>query len=75
MSSVFRDRIASRVGADAGGLMNLDLQPDLDGDVGTWTASFAAVEEARAALAEDLNLNPRLVLERAFLQLTAPTAA
>jgi hypothetical protein len=30
---------------------------------------MAAVEEARAALAEDLNLNTKLVLERAFLRL------
>ncbi len=29
---------------------------------------MAAAEEARAALAEDLNLNPRLVLEQAFLR-------
>ena len=29
---------------------------------------MAAVEEARAALAEDLNLNTRLVLEQAFLR-------
>jgi hypothetical protein len=30
---------------------------------------MAAIEEARAALAEDINLNTRLVLERAFLRL------
>ena len=30
---------------------------------------MAAVEEARAALAEDINLNTRLVLERAFFRL------
>jgi hypothetical protein len=29
------------------------------------------VEEARAALAEDLNLNVRLVLERAFLRVAS----
>ena len=28
------------------------------------------MEEARAALADDVNLNPRLVVERAFLQLS-----
>ncbi len=32
-------------------------------------SAWRRVEEARAALAEELNLNPRLVLERAFLQL------
>jgi hypothetical protein len=75
MSSVFRDRIASRVGADEGGLINLDLRPERDGDVAAWASAFAALEEARADLAEDLNLNPRLVLERAFLRLAAPVAA
>jgi hypothetical protein len=35
---------------------------------------MAAVEEARAALAEDLNLNTRLVLERAFLRLADAAA-
>ena len=33
-------------------------------------AGLAAMEEARAALADEVNLNPRLVVERAFLQLS-----
>src|SRR6266576_2836920 len=33
-------------------------------------AGLAAMEGARAALADDVNLNPRLVVERAFLQLS-----
>jgi DNA polymerase III subunit delta' len=75
MSSVFRDRIASRVGADAEGLINLDLTPAAEGDIVRWTEAFAALEDARAALAEDLNLNPRLLLEHAFLLLGERTAA
>jgi hypothetical protein len=75
MSSVFRDRIASRAGAGDAGLINLDLRPDAEGDVASWAFAFAALEEARAELAEDLNLNPRLVLERAFLRLGEPAAA
>ena len=47
--------------------MNPDLSP-VPGDVTSATNAMAAVEEARAALAEDLNLNPRLVLEQAFLR-------
>jgi hypothetical protein len=47
--------------------MNPDLAP-APGDVTSATSAMAAVEEARAALAEDLNLNPRLVLEQAFLR-------
>jgi DNA polymerase-3 subunit delta' len=79
MSSIFRDRIAARAGVDAGSLINLDLKPDAqadeDGDVVAWTAAFAALEEARAALAEDLNLNPRLLLEQAFLRIGQRSAA
>ena len=36
---------------------------------------LAGIEEARADLAEDLNLNPRLLLERAFLRLAELVAA
>jgi hypothetical protein len=49
------------------------MNPDIGapaGDVVPATRAMAAVEEARAALAEDLNLNTRLVLEAAFLRLT-----
>ena len=57
------------------------MNPDLAGDAGgarlpvvRAATGMAAVEEARAALAEDLNLNTRLVLERAFLRLGAAAA-
>jgi hypothetical protein len=43
-------------------------------DLAASARGLAAIEEARAALAEELNLNPRLVLERAFLQLAEPAA-
>ena len=64
---------------DGGGgdfAINLDLQPER-GQGETLAASargLAAIEEARAALAEELNLNPRLVLERAFLHLAEAAA-
>jgi hypothetical protein len=48
-------------------LMNPDLAPS-GGDVASAAGAMAAVEQARAALAEDVNLNPRLVLEQAFLR-------
>jgi DNA polymerase-3 subunit delta' len=73
-SSVARDRVAAAVGTDASALMNLDA--GIDGaDVATATAQLAALEEARAALADDINLNPRLVLERAFLRCASVAAA
>ena len=67
VSALLRDRVAVAVGGGADVLMNPDLAP-APGDVTSATSAMAAVEEARAALAEDLNLNPRLVLEQAFLR-------
>jgi DNA polymerase-3 subunit delta' len=66
-SSIARDRVAAAVGTDAGALINVDAGIER-GDVGAAAAQLAALEEARAALADDVNLNPRLVLERAFLR-------
>jgi hypothetical protein len=49
--------------------MNPDLAPAAASPV-VAAAGLAAAEEARAALAEDVNLNARLVLEQAFLRLS-----
>jgi len=68
VSALVRDRVAIAVGGGPDVLMNPDLELGA-GDVASATGAMAAVEEARAALAEDLNLNTRLVLEQAFLQL------
>jgi DNA polymerase-3 subunit delta' len=71
VSALLRDGVAGGVGGGIEVLMN----PDLAGTGGARlpvvraARAMAAVEEARAALAEDLNLNTRLVLERAFLRL------
>jgi DNA polymerase-3 subunit delta' len=73
ISSVLRDRIARAVGGAPDVLVNLDLAPAA-GDVREASDGLAAVEEARAALAEDLNLNPRLVIEAAFLRLARVAA-
>jgi DNA polymerase-3 subunit delta' len=75
VSALLRDRIAAAVGTEREILINLDVEPgagsSVPGRVGQAARGLAAVEEARAALAEELNLNPRLVLERAFLQVGA----
>ena len=63
-----RDTVAVSVGGGPEVLMNPDVGAAA-GDVVPATRAMAAVEEARAALAEDLNLNTRLVLEAAFLSL------
>ncbi len=80
VSSLLRDRVVAGVGGGGELAINLDLQPDRGQtpgqreDLAASARGLAAVEEARAALAEELNLNPRLVLERAFLQLAEATA-
>ena len=69
MSSLLRDRIAVAVGGGDELLMNPDLEVSDGFSVVRATTGLAGMEEARAELAEDLNLNTRLVLERAFLRL------
>ncbi|MBI2238029.1 MAG: hypothetical protein HYU54_05825, partial [Actinobacteria bacterium] len=75
VSAVLRDRIAEAVGGGAHLLINLDLPSEPAGDIARVAGGLSAVEEARAALAEDLNLNPRLVLEQAFLRVGWDSAA
>jgi hypothetical protein len=75
-SALLRDRVVVGVGGDADLLLNPDVSvTDADvREVPEATAGLAACEEARAALADEVNLNTRLVLEQAFLRL-APRAA
>ncbi|HXF36252.1 MAG TPA: DNA polymerase III subunit [Actinomycetota bacterium] len=70
-SALLRDRVAATVGVGPDLLLNVDRDPGR-GDVAADARAMGAIEEARAALAEDLNLNPRLVLEQAFLHLAPP---
>jgi len=69
VSALLRDRIASAVGGDHSLLLNPDLPVDASLSVPRAAAGLAGIEEARAELAEEFNLNVRLVLERAFLRL------
>jgi hypothetical protein len=66
VSSILRDRIVTAAGGDSALRMNVDLETG--GDPVAAARSLGAIEEARAALADETNLNPRLVLESAFLQ-------
>ena len=75
VSSLLRDRIAGAVGGGPDVFMNPDLVPDHRLSVIRAARGLAGIEEARADLAEDLNLNPRLLLERAFLRLAELVAA
>jgi DNA polymerase-3 subunit delta' len=73
VSALLRDRVVAAIGGGADLLMNPDVGP-APSAVPASAAALAGVEEARAALAEDLNLNTRLVLEQAFLRVGDPTA-
>jgi DNA polymerase-3 subunit delta' len=69
-SALLRDRIAAAVGVAPDDLLNPDIALQ-DLPVERAAAGLAGMEEARAALADDINLNVRLVLERAFLRVGA----
>lgn len=69
-SALLRDRIASEVGG-SDMLMNPDIDPGGGPPLIRAAAGMAGIEQARAQLAEDLNLNTRLVLEEAFLRLSS----
>jgi DNA polymerase-3 subunit delta' len=69
VSALLRDRIAATVGVPSTDLMNPDLPAGDELGVTRATRGLASIEAARAELAEDFNLNVRLVLERAFLSL------
>jgi len=72
VSALLRDDLVVSIGGGIEVLMNPDLAGDPGGarlPVVRAARGMAAVEEARAALADDTNLNTRLALERAFLRL------
>ena len=71
----FRDALLVATGGDAAWAINIDKPPAGDRiDPADAARAIQALEEGRAALADETNLNPRLVLEEAFLQL-APVGA
>jgi DNA polymerase III subunit delta' len=67
VSTLFRDQVLAGVGGALEWRVNLDLEPEPAPPARTARA-LGAVEEARAALADETNLNIRLVLEEAFLR-------
>jgi DNA polymerase III subunit delta' len=74
LAAYWRDVALAGAGGDLDLAINLDL--DLSGPAEAWTPATAgrawgAVEEARADLADETNLNPRLILEKLFLRLSA----
>jgi DNA polymerase-3 subunit delta' len=70
MSGLLRDRVAAAVGSSPAARLHPDLDP-VPGPVTGAATGIAEIERARAELAEDVNRNPRLVVERAMLRLPA----
>ena len=71
----FRDNLLIGAGGDVEWAINLDRPPEAGSmPMANAARAIQVLEEARAALADETNLNARLVLESAFLQL-APAAA
>lgn len=75
VSSLLRDRLVAGIGGASSLLLNPDLAPEAGLSVPAAAAGLAGIEEARAELAEEFNLNVRLVLERAFLRLAVAADA
>jgi DNA polymerase-3 subunit delta' len=72
LAADYRDRVAAASGGGAEVLLNVDREAELRADsldVALAAVAMGAVEAARADLADETNLNARLVLERLFLQL------
>jgi DNA polymerase III subunit delta' len=70
----FRDGLLRAAAGDPGWAINLDLaSPSLGPPEAT--RAVEVLEQARAALADETNLNPKLVLEEAFLSLPAVAPA
>ena len=78
LAAYFRDLVVRGSGGGDALLINLDRPGDLSEprwDAATAGLAMGAVEEARADLADETNLNARLTLERLFLRLSALTRA
>ena len=73
ISASLRDRILAAAGGGGDLLLDPGSTPTV-GPIAAAARALASIEAARAALAEENNLNVRLVLESAFLDI-APVAA
>ena len=68
----YRDALLISTGGDPAWVINLDLDWSADGvSPARAAAAIEALEEARAALADETNLNAKLVVERAFLRIAS----
>jgi DNA polymerase-3 subunit delta' len=75
LAAYWRDVVAAGNGSTGNVIINLDLgleDPANRPAISVWAAgrAWGAVEEARADLADETNLNAKLVLERLFLRIS-----
>jgi DNA polymerase III subunit delta' len=74
LAAYWRDAVLVSTGGDPGLVINLDMDVRSerlgDGTPSSAARAWGEVEEARADLADETNLNARLVLERLFLRLS-----
>lgn len=71
LAATWRDAVVAAAGGDEDLLINID-RPTVQGwDGPSAGLAWGAVEEARAFLADETNLNAKLILERMFLRLSA----
>jgi DNA polymerase-3 subunit delta' len=75
LGAYWRDRVAASTGGNPDLLINVDLDPESAVGAAAAGRAWGAVEEARADLADETNLNAKLVLEKLFLQLSALSGA
>jgi DNA polymerase-3 subunit delta' len=70
LAATWRDSVVSATGGGQDLLINIDRPPQ-DKDAPTAGRAWGAVERARADLADETNLNAKLILERLFLTLAS----
>lgn len=71
LAATWRDAVAAAVGSGDDVLINVDRPPPEGWDAASAGRAWVAVDQARADLADETNLNAKLVLERLFLRLSA----
>ncbi|MBI4261811.1 MAG: DNA polymerase III subunit [Actinobacteria bacterium] len=74
-SAALRDRVLAAAGGRPDWRVSLDREADPAPGAVPSARGWGAIERARAALADETNLNLRLVLEEAFLELAGEGAA
>lgn len=75
LSAMLRDDVMLALGGDPAWRINIDLEREPHVSPVRAARVIGKIEEARAALAEDNNLNTRLLLEQAFLEISRTLAA